>query len=168
MANFNSYLDGLKQKDDEAFAYIYNQTKHSVFLIIKSIVKNNMACEDIMQDTYITMLEKINQFNPDKNFLTWLLTIARNKAIDYYRRKQKEMLVDDADCEFLFFNHSDNSESQLMVRDMLNSLSEIERTIFLLNILNQVKCKDIAKILELPLGTVLWHMSNAKKKIKKY
>ena len=168
MANYHNYLEKLKIKDDEAFSYVYNETKHSVFMIIKSIVKNNMACEDIMQDTYLTMLEKIHQYNPQKNFLTWLLTIARNKAIDYYRRQQREMLVDVIEDEYLFSKSNTNSESQLMAQEMLDGLSDIERTIFLLNILNQVKCKDIAKILDMPLGTVLWHMRNAKKKINNY
>lgn len=168
MANYLDYIKLLSEKDDEAFAYIYNDTKHAVFVVINSIVKNRTASEDIMQDTYLTMLEKINQYDHKKSFLPWLLTVARNKAIDYYRRRQKEMLVDSSEDEYLFTKSTIDSEKQLMVNEMLNSLSEIERTIFILNVVNQVKCKDIAKVLELPLGTVLWHMSNAKKKIKKY
>lgn len=168
MTDYSEYLERLKQKDDEAFAYIYHDTKHSVYMIINSIVKNRAVSEDLMQDTYITMLEKINQYNPRKSFLNWLLTIARNKAIDYYRRHKKEMLVDLSEDEYLLTKEKPHNETDLMVQEMLKQLSDVERRIFLLNILNQVKCKDIAKILGLPLGTVLWHMSNAKKKIKNY
>lgn len=168
MADYREYLEGLKHKDEDAFAYIYHETKHAVFMIINSIVKNRFVSEDLMQDTYITMLEKINQYQPHKNFLTWLLTIARNKAIDYYRRHQKEVFLDVCDDEYLLTKTELESEKTLMVQEMLSKLSDVEQRVFLLNVLNQIKCKDIAKILGLPLGTVLWHMSNAKKKIKKY
>ena len=55
-----------------------------------------------------------------------------------------------------------------MVNDMLSLLTNLERQIFLLHISNNVTFKEIAVIINLSLGTVLWHYSKAVKKIKQY
>ena len=167
MTNYNDYIELLKDKDDEAFTFIYNETKHAVYAMIVSIVKDRDISQDLMQDTYITMLEKINQYQPNRSFLNWLLVIARNKAIDYYRKKKREVLIDQNDNEVIFPNVSPSGERNVLIDDMLNHLSEIERTIFLLKIVEDLKSIEIAKILNLPLGTVLWHYNKAIKKIKK-
>jgi RNA polymerase sigma-70 factor (ECF subfamily) len=167
MANLNQYIEKLKLKDDEAFSIVYNETKNAVYSIIYAIIKNQTNCEDLMQDTYITMLEKLDQFDTKKNFLPWLLTIARNKAVDHYRKYKKELLFDISDNETITPSISPDGERSILVREMLNILSDIEREIFLLSIINNLKRREIAKILEMPLGTVLWHYNNAIKKIKK-
>lgn len=167
MIDFNSYIDALLKKDDEAFSIVYNETKHAVFSIIFSITKSRVVSEDIMQDTYITMLEKLHLFNKKNKFTTWLLTIARNKAIDYYRSNKREVLVDINDFENYNSSNGLSSEDRILVSEMLNCLSDVERTVFLLKIMNNLKSREIAKILDLPLGTVLWHYNNASKKIKK-
>lgn len=167
MANLNHYISRLKQKDDEAFTIVYNETKNAVYSIIYAITKNQTVCEDLMQDTYITMLEKLDQFDTRKNFLPWLLTIARNKAIDNYRKHKKEFLFDASDNETIMPSSNPNGERSILVREMLKALTDIEREIFLLSIINNLKRREIAKILDMPLGTVLWHYNNAIKKIKK-
>ena len=70
-------IEKLKNKDNEAFEIIYYQTHKMVFSIIYSIVKDDLDAEDLMQDTYIKMIENINSFKAGRNFKTWLGTIAR-------------------------------------------------------------------------------------------
>lgn len=167
MAKYDDLIELLKQKDEEAFEYVYHETKHAVYAIIVSIVKDRDISQDIMQDTYITMLEKINQYQIGKNFLSWLLVIARNKAIDHYRFKQREILIDANDSETILPITAACGERNVIVDEILNTLTEIERNIFVLRTVEDLTSKEIANILNMPLGTVLWHYSRAIKKIKK-
>ncbi|MGD9604646.1 MAG: RNA polymerase sigma factor [Bacilli bacterium] len=167
MANYDAYIEGLKQKDEQTFEFIYQETKATVYAIIVAIVKDRDASQDVMQDTYICMLEKINQYQIGRNFLSWLAAIARNKAIDYYRRKQKETLIDVQESDHLLPTIEPKGERSAMVSEMLALLSDIERQIFLLHIMQNLPHKEVARIVDLPLGTTLWHYNKAIKKIKK-
>ena len=165
MANYDAYIEALKQKDEQAFEYIYHETKATIFAIIIAIVKDKDVSQDLLQDTYITMLEKINQYQLGKNFLSWLAVIARNKAIDYYRRKQKETLIDVTESEYILPSVNPQGEKRALVSELLNLLSDVERQIFLLQIMQNLPHREISKIMSLPLGTVLWHYQKAIKKI---
>lgn len=120
-----------------------------------------------MQDTYLTMLEKINFYKKGTNFLSWLCTIARNKAIDYYRRKSKETLIDVVESDSILPKTKATGERNVLVEEILNTLSDIERQVFLLHIMQNLTHKEIAKILKIPLGTSLWHYQKAIRKINK-
>lgn len=168
MTDFDKYIPLLKEKNEEAFEIVYQQTKKLVYIIIVGIIKDRSEVEDIMQDTYITMLEKINQYRLGTSFQNWLLTIARNKAIDHYRKKQRELLIDEEIEDIVLPKTEAIGEKNILVEEMLNLLQPIEKTIFLFRNLENLKNREIAEILDLPLGTVLWHYSNAVKKIKKY
>lgn len=166
MANYSKYIEGLKNKDEESFNYIYENTKHTVYATIYAIVRDRAACQDIMQETYMTMLEKIYQYQPRYRFLSWLTTIARNKAIDYYRRHKREVLVDIDEAADLMPASSAIGEKWALIEEMLDCLSETERSIYLMRVVKQLKNREIADIMGMPLGTVLWHYSKAVKKLK--
>jgi len=167
MAKYEAYIEALAQKDEQAFEYIYHETKASVYAIIVGIVKDRDISQDIMQDTYITMIEKIHQYKRGKNFLSWLLTIARNKAIDYYRKKGKETLIDATAAEVILPKTAPQGERNVLVEEMLNLLTTKERQVFLLYIMDNLSHKQIAKTMKIPLGTSIWHYRNAIKKINK-
>ncbi len=165
MKNLEQYLEALKHKDEEAFTSVYNETKYAVYSLILSIIKDRNLAQDIMQETYITMLEKIDSYRPGSNFRNWLLTISRNKAIDYYRKKQREELIDP---DVLQISSSPVGEEATLLSEVLELLNQKERSILLLYIVQNYKHREIAEILGLPLGTVLWLYQKALKKIRKY
>lgn len=167
MADYQVYVEGLIQKDEQAFEYIYHNTKTSVYAVIVAIVKDKDISQDLMQDTYITMIEKIHQYKKGHNFLNWLLTIAKNKAIDYYRRKNKEILLDNLDLEVILPKTPPKGERNALLSEMLDLLTENERQVFLLHIMQNIPHRDIAKIMKIPLGTSLWYYQKAIKKINK-
>ena len=168
MAHCEEYIARLIEKDEEAFAHIYDETKHAVYAMIVSIVKDKSTAEDLMQDTYMTMIEKIHQYKQGRNFISWLLVIARNKAIDYYRERQKVVVVEDEAIDYIGTSVTPKGEESAMVEEMLSQLSDIEREIFLLHIVSDITFREIATIMRMPLGTILWHYGRATKKIRGY
>lgn len=166
MTNYDHYIELLKLKDEKAFEFIYHETKALVYSLILGIVKDRIVCEDLMQEVYLTMIEKIHQYELGTNFKSWLLVIARNKAIDHYRRSLRETIIDPDLQDIILPTTNPVGEKNLLVEEILNKLSETERTVFLLYIMDDLKHREIAEILAMPLGTVLWHYNKACKKIK--
>lgn len=166
--DLNEAILKLRVKDNEAFEYIYYQTSSSVYAIIKNIVKDHNATEDLMQNTYIKMIENIYSYDFKYNFRSWLITIARNSAIDYYRKYKKEMLVDVSEKQYLFPHTKSTVDAEYNANFFLNLLDEDEREIVILFAMEGFKHKEIAKTLDKPIGTVTWLYNKALKKMQKH
>jgi RNA polymerase sigma-70 factor (ECF subfamily) len=164
--DFGCYIELLVQKNREAFQYVYQETKQSVFAIIIAVVKDKSLAEDVMQDTYIKMLSYINYYDKNKNFKNWLLTIAKNCAIDYYRKRQHYVVIDTEEQEYLLPATEDNNDNKLFAKQILEKFSVSERQILLLHLTEGMKFKDIASVLNMPLGTVLTNYNRAIKRVK--
>jgi RNA polymerase sigma-70 factor (ECF subfamily) len=165
--NFDDYIDLLIKKDNEAFEFVYENTKKGVFSMIISIVKNKAVTEDLMQDTYIKMIEKIHTYKRGRNFNAWLIQIAKNNALDYYRKHKRETIYDPQEQEYY---HKDLKTDPVTytVLDLVKPLDDIEKQIVLLRAVSEMKFKDIAKIVDRPLGTVLWLYNKAIKTLQEY
>jgi RNA polymerase sigma-70 factor (ECF subfamily) len=165
--NYDQLVDLLKQKDDAAFRTVYEHTRKGVFSIIAGIFKDKATVEDLMQDTYIKVIENINSYVKGRNFPAWVMQIAKNTAIDHYR-KQKRMSVHDPQEEMYLFDQAtpDSSTSDLEVEAILKPLDDEEKRVVLMKVFGNLKFKDIAATLEKPLGTVLWIYNKAIKKLK--
>jgi len=168
MKSFDDYIDLMMNKDEAAFFEVYQQTKAGVYSVIASIIKDRQAIEDLMQETYIKMLKSLNQYQKGRSFTPWLLQIAKNLSLDYYRKHQKEVVMDIQENEYLFTKNqvNENQEIDLELNEMLRSLTIDEREVVTLKIVSEMKFKDIAESLNRPLGTVLWIYNKAIKKIK--
>lgn len=166
--NFDDYIDLLIEKDNQAFETVYEHTKRGVFSIIVAIVKDKSQTEDLMQDTYIKMLKKINTYEKGRNFNAWLMQIAKNVAIDHTRKYKKVSVYDPIESSYVFDSTVDVEPRQesYEMEEMLKPLNQIEREIVLLRIVSDEKFKDIATITGKPIGTVLWIYNKALRKMK--
>lgn len=156
----------IKEKDEVAFEYIYKTTSSSVYAIIKNIVKDHNLTEDLMQETYIKMIKSINSYNDKYNFRSWILTIARNNAIDKYRKMQKELLVDISESEYLFPSTKSNVTNEYNANFFLSLLDNDEREVVILHAMEGFKHREISKIIDKPIGTVTWLYNKAMKKMQ--
>ena len=163
MDQIHTIIEAFREKDYTLFDTFYGLTKNQVFYAIINIVKNKDQAEDLMQDTYIKFLEKIDQYKSGSNPYAYLSMIARNLAINYYNREKRitksdELLasipaqVDDTPSDDIF--------------KILAILDDIEKEVVTLHIVNDLKFREIAKILGKPLGTILWIYNKAIKKLK--
>ena len=160
------YISKLKDKDEIAFEYVYNNTKRAVYSMVFSVIKNHQLTEDIMQDVYMKMLSSIHQYQERTNFYNWLLQIAKNQAIDYYRKSSKSVKLDITDYEELIHDPEETPDEKDQFNRMIEILNDDERTIVLLKVVDGLKHQQIAKIIKKPLGTVLWIYQRAIKKLE--
>ena len=78
----------LKAGKKEYFNEFYNLTKSSVYYMIIKYVHTNENAQDVMQDTYISFINSLNNLDDNQNGYNYLLTIAKNKAINYITRQR--------------------------------------------------------------------------------
>ena len=78
-------VDQIKAKDEEAFEILYDDYHKIVFYVIYQIVKDSEVAKDLVQETFFTIYNKIEQFDGG-NIKYWILQIAKNLAINYYNR----------------------------------------------------------------------------------
>jgi RNA polymerase sigma-70 factor (ECF subfamily) len=151
------------------YNYIYNY-------LLKMTMDQNLAA-DLTQDTCYKIVKKIDLYNQNKSaFSTWIIQIAINTYKDYYRRNKRK---------FKFFNSfkntEDNNDTEIEVSsdsfefvsdsmlDLKNVLSKIEplyKEVILLKYYYGYEQKEIANILDIPVGTVKSRLSNGLKLIR--
>ena len=85
---------GLRRRDPEVLDRLIEQYQHRLLRYLVSVLHNQQTAEDVFQETWIRVLEQGRRYDPNHKFSTWLLTIARNLAIDHMRRKRPEALDD--------------------------------------------------------------------------
>jgi len=160
----DSYIDLYIAGQEDAFDVIYYETQKTVYLSIYNIIKDKSLIEDIMQDTYIKVVNSLEYYRRGTNFHAWIATIARNQAINVYNKRKKELLIDPID-NIAFFESP--VEKNSLLEKALGILDGLEKDIIVYHIVLNFKFKDIADILEIPLSTVFYMYKKALSKIKK-
>lgn len=150
-----------------AFAEFYRQTVKGVYVFAYSYVKERTLAEDLAQDTYVAVKQKAYTYKPGTNPRAWLLQITKNLAIDELRRQKRaggvvsdERILENAARCFL------NDGTALSY--MLEKLDDEKREIVILHVFWGYKHREIADMLKMPLGTVLWKYNEALKQLKQY
>ncbi|RAL24928.1 RNA polymerase subunit sigma-24 [Lujinxingia litoralis] len=144
--------------------------------------KNEKDAEDLVQETFIKAYTNWHRFEQGTNCRAWLFTILTNTFINKYRRKKKEREILNADdlrpIEENFFNRertefynspereSINKAFTSELQDALGQLSEEFRTVVVLADLNDFSYKEIAHILDCPVGTVMSRLFRGRKMMR--
>jgi len=163
MDRIDEIIEELKVKNYTSFELFYNLTKNQVFYAIVSIIKDRNLAEDLMQDTYMKFLEKIDQYKPGSNIAAYLSQIGRNLAINSYNKRKKEVRSEEI---FETIPSPEEKEENEDIFKILDLLEKDEREIVVLHVINNLKFREIADITQKPMGTVLWIYNKAIKKLK--
>lgn len=166
-ANLNDLVRRLKRGDEAAFKELYNGSYRQVFFVVLPIIRDKALAEDIVQDTYLKFLEKLNDYK-DKNVLSYLITIGKNLAINEYNKRKRITKVDDF-SDFSYYDHIEiKLERKEAIQKALSILEKDELDIFLLHVLEGLTHRELSVIMDKPLGTVSWIYAKAVKKMKEY
>jgi RNA polymerase sigma-70 factor (ECF subfamily) len=161
------YIKRLGAGDEAAFDMIYQLTYRKIYFLVLPILRDKALAEDIMQDTYLKFLEKLYSYKA-KNSLAYILTIARNLAINEYNKRKRVTKVEDEDINLFSFDEylEISVENKDLITKALSVLNEFERNVFLLHELENLKHREIAVILNKPIGTITWTYQQAIKKMR--
>lgn len=155
-------LDAVRQGDMTAFEEIYNDLKTPVMTVAVRITGNRHTAEDILQEVFV----KLYQTPPDpriKKPRAYIFRMARNLAVDSMRKSQPASLEDYEDT--LQSSDPDAAE-RLDIEAAMLKLSGEERQTVVLHLNGGLKFREIARMTETPLGTVLWRYQKAIKRLQ--
>ncbi|MBR5766141.1 MAG: sigma-70 family RNA polymerase sigma factor [Lachnospiraceae bacterium] len=176
---FNEALKRIRKKDKDALKEIYEEYIGFIYHVILDIVKNRETAEDNTSEFFIKLWEKDVGYSPGKGHKGFLATMARNMAIDHLRKYKKEELMpglsgdDDPpdDLELAADTKATPEEEvvgSLSVEQALEKLKPIYRQIITMKVLADMTFKEIASVLDMPMGTVTWNYREAIKQLRRF
>lgn len=155
--------------DKSAFDQLTRKYQSSIRRFLQNLTMGDLQLsEDLAQETFIKAYLNLLNFKGMAGFSTWLFRIAYNVHYDYLRsRKITEEIVEaNVNCNY----HENNAFSAEKI-DLIQSLQilrPIERTAILLFYMEEKTHPEIAKIMQIPLGTVKTHILKGKEKLGNY
>ena len=165
----DNLLLAIAQNDKNALSKLYTLTNTAVYSFALSILRNEEDAKDVLQDTFVIVYRQASGYRrPRGNPMAWILTIAKNLCLMQLRQRKKTADTPLEDLAFtLAAPEGVSSEDKIILEACLNMLSSEERQIVILHAVAGLKHREIAKLLDLPLPTVLSKYNRALKKMRK-
>ena len=150
------------------FEILLNECKNAVERFVRFKLLSKPDAEDILQETYLTAFQKFDTLADKSHFKAWIISIARNKCNDYYRRKAKsvDVSIDELTEQPLTASRYGYVE-QHDVYDTLESLSENDKQIIDLFYIQGYNQSEISQRLNIPVGTVKSRLYTARNNFKR-
>lgn len=155
MTEDKSLVSRLQQGDELAFERIYEKYSKLLFHIVFLIVEDRDDSNDIVQDTFMVMITHIHSFNTNNNFKYWLIQIAKNKALDFLRRRER--INNNIDVDELIYEKDyikEKTDFDIMMNQYIKVINKDEFNIITLHLFHQLKFREIARIYEKTTSSV--------------
>lgn len=148
--------------DRRAFEQLYGRHGATTFAFLRSELRNRAAAEDVQQQVWLTVWERRSSFDPARaSFLTWVMLIARSRAIDELRRRGPGPRDPQGDLDPPDGAEESRTEELLerwRIADALQRLPHEEAEILRMRFHEDLSQREIAERTGIPLGTVKMRM----------
>lgn len=165
------YLDKLieeyKRGKKSVFNMIYELTYRPIYYAVYYILREKASSEDILQDTYLTALNKLDMYKIGTNFQGWLVQIGKNLAINHLKRSQREIPYDFDKNPSLIGQYTMEEGNYNIIGIAKKILSEDEFSIVMLISVEGYKRRELADMYNIPISTVTWKYQQSLDKLKK-
>ncbi len=165
-----NYING----NEKCLEILILKHKGRIYNFIYSKVYDRDLTEDIFQDTFIKVINtlKRGKYNEEGKFLPWVMRIAHNLVIDYFRKSNRmpkfESKNPDFDIFCLISDTTKNAENELIsnqivldVRNLLDELSEDQKEVVIMRLYKDMSFKEIAENTNVSINTALGRMRYA-------
>ena len=164
-----SFING----DNSALAALIDKYRSRIFGFIISKVKNKEVAEDIFQETFIKVINKIKKrkYNEQGKFIVWVMTITHNLIMDYFRKQKKRKFfksTDDFNVFDFIKNGELNVEQKLIKEQVLNHLKILinelpieQKEILQMRYYSKMSYKEISENCGISINTALGRMRYA-------
>ena len=166
-----SYISG----NNRAFDLLLSRTQSKLFTYIMFVVRDHDVANDIFQETYMKVIVKLQQgkYTNSGKFSAWIVRIAHNVIMDWYREQKMEKIVEpteDNDLSNLggndlldlnVENHFVNEQVLADVKKMMNMLPPSQREVVFMRFYQEMSFKEIAEATNVSINTALGRMRYA-------
>lgn len=167
--------------DENAYKQLVNKYQRALYFHILKMIKDKEQVEDLVQETFVKAFDNLNTYSTNYAFSTWLYRIATNHTIDYLRKKKlktlsidEPMKTNDGEMEMQLEDESAGTDRdiirkqrQKIVQKAIENLPEKYRKVIEMRHMEEKSYKEIASVLDLPLGTVKAHIFRARELLYK-
>jgi len=162
--------------DIKSFGELYGIYNGKIYALARMILKNQNDAEDILQETFINALRKLNTLDNPATFSVWIQVIARNLCTDQLKRKNIFILLDaeneienfddEESDELLPAIYSEKADLKERLGRIINGLSDVQRQAIVFYYFNEMSVPEIASVMECSEGTVKSRLFLARKTIR--
>ncbi len=158
----------------KAMDILINRHKKKVFNYIKHLVNDEMLAEDLFQDTFMKVIRSLLQgtYKDEGRFISWVMRIAHNLSIDYFRKSKNYREVSSQQGEVDLFNDSKYSDKNIEeeiqqvqiigdLKKLIRDLPEEQRSIVVMRTQLDMSFKEIAEHTGVSINTALGRMRYA-------
>jgi len=158
---------------EPALELLIRRHKNKVFTSIFMFVRDQYVAEDLFQDTFMKAVRTLRagEYTEEGKFLPWVMRIAHNLCIDYYRRVKRTPTVTTSDgydiFDILKFSNGNpekeyiRKQSHEKIREMMERLPDEQREVVILRQWSELSFKEIAEITGVSINTALGRMRYA-------
>ena len=163
------YING----SERSLEKLINRHQLQIFNFINSKVNDRNMSEDIFQDTFIKVIKtlKNGSYNEEGKFLPWVMRIAHNLVIDYFRKTNRIPIIENKEEFDIFQFLSDttpNAESALVeeqvlkdIQSLIDELPEDQKEVLIMRLYRDMSFKEIAENTNVSINTALGRMRYA-------
>ena len=164
-----SYIQG----QESALELLIRRHKSKVFTSIIMFVRDRYVAEDLFQDTFMKAVKKLRagEYTEEGKFLPWIMRIAHNLCIDYYRRLKRTPTITTPEgfdiFDILKFSNGNpekeyiKKQSHQKIREMIDRLPPDQKEVLILRQWSELSFKEIAEITGVSINTALGRMRYA-------
>jgi RNA polymerase sigma-70 factor, ECF subfamily len=164
----------LQRRDPQALGELYDRYGRIVFTVILRVVRDAAIAEDLVQETFLRVWNRVQGFDAEKGAIApWLLAVARNRAIDYLRsvagRERNALEFEETDHPALFVDMEQEiltSDKARVIKGALEKLNANQRQVIELAYFEGLSQTEMAERMGQPLGTVKTWVRTALKNLR--
>lgn len=176
-------LKRIKGGDSNAYGSIMRRYNQRMFRIARSIVVDDSAAMDIVQEAHIKAYYRVEEYLGPSSFAAWLASITRNEALMYLRKHKKEVLMPEDEIQSLAQTEAqskpinrmnlpeatlENKQLQVLINKQIDKLPPDFRSVFVLRAVEQFSVKETAEILGVREETVKTRYLRAKRLLRNH
>lgn len=160
-------FESIRRGEQDAFRELYEITYRPLYAFLLSHTLNSEDAQDLLQDTYIQIYKNCHMYKEQGNPMAWMMKIAKNLFLMKCRKDKVDSInYDDLQNE-LGFEVISNADNRMMLEKMFELLSVDDRNLIILHDVSGMKHREIAKLMDLPLGTVISRYNRVIRKLQK-
>lgn len=173
------WVSAAKAGNQQAITELYTCAWQEVSTVIRTMIRtDNDAVQDLVQDTFLKAFNRLDQLDDPTKYHAWIKQIARNTALDYLKKSKAILFselydddsipieIEDEDLSHLPDVALDKQESARLLREILDSLPQMQRTVLSLHYIQDIPVKEIAAILGRSENTIKVQLHKGRKNLE--
>ena len=168
-------IDECRNGNLQNFRKVFEKTSPMIFSVSFRILGDEETARDIVQETMITVWQKIGRIKTPESFKTWVYRITVNKCYDYLRKRKRDGEVRTDDEGWMLLSNRlkedgatemDNRETGLLINSLTDRLSARQKTVFVLSELEEMTNEEIVKVTGMSRTVIKANLYYARKKME--